>query len=277
MPAIRTLHHRDFTADGLLRAKRARRVTVCLPARDEESTVGAIVAAITERLMARLPLVDEVLVVDDGSQDRTALAALAAGARVVGTGGTGKGRAMWTGLRQSRGDVVVFCDADVRNFSPRFVIGLLGPLLTRDDVGFVKAFYDRPLDGRPGQGGRVTELLAKPLLRALFPHLTGVVQPLAGECAGRRQVLEQVPFAEGYGVDLGLLVDVAARFGAGALAQVDLGERVHRNRAIEELAPQADAVLRTALSRAGVAGRVPDCPPLDAATGAGRRPGEVRS
>ena len=262
MPALRALHHSDFTAAGLVQAKRGRRVTVCFPARDEEETVGAIVAGVAEALVAGLPLVDEVLVVDDGSEDSTAVAALAAGARVVETSGVGKGRAMWTGLLESTGDLVVFCDADVRNFSPRFVVGLLGPLLTDDDVGFVKAFYDRPLDGSPGQGGRVTELLAKPLLRALFPHLSAVGQPLAGECAGRRHVLEQVPFAEGYGVDLALLVDVVARFGLGAVAQVDLGERVHRNRPIAELVPQADAVLRAALSRAGIVAPVPECPPV---------------
>ena len=265
MTAPRILHHSDFTAAALVKAKGGRRVTVCLPARDEEETVGAIVAGVGQALVTRLPLVDEVLVVDDGSQDATAVAAVAAGARVVETGGVGKGGAMWTGLLHSSGDVVVFCDADVRNFSPGFVVGLLGPLLTDDDVGFVKGFYDRPLDGSAGQGGRVTELLAKPLLRALFPHLARVAQPLAGECAGRRDVFEQVPFAEGYGVDIALLLDVVARFGLGAVVQVDLGERVHRNRPIEELVPQADAVLRTALSRAGVLGPVPECPPLDGA------------
>ena len=267
MPDIRTLHHRHFTADRLAEAKGGRRVTVCLPARDEEGTVGAIVASLTAALGGHLSLVDEVVVVDDGSSDGTAAAALAAGARVVYTGGVGKGRAMWTGLVESHGDVVVFCDADVRNFSPCFVVGLLGPLLASDGVGFVKGFYDRPLEGSPRQGGRVTELLAKPVLRALFPQLSGVVQPLAGECAGQRQVLEKVPFVEGYGVDVALLVDVATRFGLGAVAQVDLGRRVHRNRPLEELVPQADAVLAALLSRAGVTGPVPECPPASQVTG----------
>ncbi|MDP9070323.1 MAG: glucosyl-3-phosphoglycerate synthase [Actinomycetota bacterium] len=270
MSAIRTVHHRDFTAAALVEVKGQRRVTVCLPARDEEETVGAIVASIGRALVQRAPLVDEVLVVDDGSHDGTAAAAAAAGARVVATAAVGKGRAMWTGLRRSRGDVVVFCDADVRNFAPSFVVGLLGPVLSGDDTGFVKAFYDRPLDGRAGEGGRVTELLAKPLLRTLFPQLAPVVQPLAGECAGRREVFEQVPFAEGYGVDIALLLDVVSRFGLGAVAQVDLGERVHRNRPIHELVPQADAVLRTALSRAGLAGPVPQCPRVADVAGAVR-------
>jgi glucosyl-3-phosphoglycerate synthase len=180
---------------------------------------------------------------------------------------------MWTGVLESEGDVIVFCDADVRNFAPSFVVGLLGPLLSWPEVGFVKAFYERPLDGRPGEGGRVTELLAKPLLRALFPELAPVVQPLAGECAARRHILEQLPFAEGYGVDIALLVDVAARYGISALAQVDLGRRVHRNRPLSELVPQADAVLATALGRAGVARRLPECPPPVAV--AARRPRAV--
>ncbi|MGH9281903.1 MAG: hypothetical protein ACRD0S_03085, partial [Acidimicrobiales bacterium] len=127
---------------------------------------------------------------------------------------------------------------------------------------FVKARYERPLDGRAGEGGRVTELLAKPLLRTLFPELAGFAQPLAGECAAPRQVLEGVAFVGGYGVDIGLLIDVARRVGVDAMAQVDLGRRDHRNRPLAELGPQAELVLRTALARAGLAGAVPECPPL---------------
>ncbi len=259
---VRTVHHRDFTAQGLVRWKRGRRVSVCLPARDEAATVGRIVGCIGEHLRERHPLVDEVVVVDDGSLDDTAAVARAAGARVVGAGGGGKGRAMWTGLAEAEGDLVAFCDADVENFGPRFVVGLLGPLLADQDVVFVKGFYERPFEGRPGQGGRVTELLAKPLLRALFPDLSAVRQPLAGECAGRREVLEQLPFAEGYGVDVGLLLDVASRFGVGSVAQVDLGERAHRNRDLEELSRSADAVAGVVLARAGVGRPFPECPAL---------------
>lgn len=235
---------------------------MCLPARDEAATVGDIVACLHEELVARHPLVDEVLVVDDGSRDGTADVARAGGARVVAAGGVGKGRAMWTGLRESEGDVVVFCDADVENFGPFFVTGLVGPLLVDERIAFVKASYERPLDGRPGQGGRVTELMAKPLLRALFPHLGGVVQPLGGECAGRRHVLEAVPFVEGYGVDVGLVLDVATRYGVGSIAQVDLGERRHRNRPLEELAAPAEEVMNVVLARAGIRPAVPQCPPL---------------
>lgn len=261
-PPLPAFHHLDFSAGGLAACKGGRRVTVCLPARDEEATVGPIVTTIVRDLVDGCGLVDEVLVVDDGSRDRTAAVARDAGALVVSTAGVGKGGAMWTGVFEAEGDVVAFCDADVADFPSSFVVGVLGPLLSDDHIGFVKAFYERPYEGRPGEGGRVTELVAKPLLRRLFPHLASLRQPLAGECAGRRDVLEQVPFVEGYGVDLGLVIDVVAAFGAGALAQVDLGHRRHRNRPLDELAPQADAVLATALARAGLAGEVAQGPPL---------------
>lgn len=255
-------HHSQFSASDLALSKGGRRVTVCLPASDEAATVGSIVATVVAELVDDTGLVDEVLVVDDGSSDATAAVARGAGARVVGTSGLGKGGAMWTGVSEAGGDLIAFCDADVRAFPASFVVGLLGPLLADDDVAFVKAFYERPFGDLPGEGGRVTELVAKPLLRRLFPHLAAVLQPLAGECASRRDVLEQLPFVEGYGVDLGLVIDVVELFGAGALAQVDLGHRQHRNRPLHELAPQADAVLATALARAGLAGAVPEYPAL---------------
>jgi glucosyl-3-phosphoglycerate synthase len=257
---LRRFHHRDFPTESLVEAKAGRFVTVCLPARDEAATIGPIVATILRELVDRAPLVDEVLVVDDGSTDRTAAVAADEGATVVaaadvlpGCGpGQGKGEALWKALGAAKGDLLVFCDADVRDFEAGFVTGLLGPLLTLPEVGFVKGFYERPLDGVIGEGGRVTELVARPLLALLFPYLAGVVQPLAGEFAGRREVLERVPFVQGYGVDLGLLVDVAALVGVEAMAQVDLGTRTHRNRPLAELSLQATAVLRTALDRAGV-------------------------
>jgi glucosyl-3-phosphoglycerate synthase len=260
-PGLRLFHHRDFAAGALARAKGGRYVSVCLPARDEAATVGAIVATIRHELVDRVPLVDEVLVVDDGSVDRTATVAAEAGATVVaaadvlpGCGpGRGKGEALWKAVGAAKGDLLVFCDADVRQFGASFVTGLLGPLLADATVGFVKGFYDRPLDGLVGEGGRVTELVARPLLSLLFPHLAPVVQPLAGEFAARREVLEQLPFVQGYGVDLALLVDVAASIGVEAVAQVDLGHRTHRNRPLGQLVPQAAAVLGAALDRAGVA------------------------
>jgi glucosyl-3-phosphoglycerate synthase len=255
---LRSFDRREFPAHRLVAAKRGRRVSVCLPARDEATTVGATVETIRSELMLRHPLVDELVVIDDGSTDATAAVALAAGATVVAAAevlpeyGTehGKGQAMWRGVHVTSGDLVVFCDADVRRFDPGFVSGLLGPLLTRDDVTFVKGYYDRPIDGRPGEGGRVTELMARPVISVFFPHLAALHQPLAGECAARRDVLESIPFAGGYGVDLGLLIDVTERFGTAGLVQCDLGERVHRNRPLAELGVQALAILQLALVRA---------------------------
>jgi glucosyl-3-phosphoglycerate synthase len=263
---LRSFQHQEFPAERLLDAKRGRRVAVCLPARDEAETVGRVVSVVRTQLIEQVPLVDELVVVDDDSHDETAAAARAAGARVLnaadilteydgeeGTAG-GKGQALWKAVYATSSEIVTFCDADVRNFSPRFVAGLLGPLLLRDDVSFVKGFYRRPLGEQPGEGGRVTELVARPLVSMLFPELAPLSQPLAGECAAWRTVLEQVPFVGGYGVDLGLIIDVAGRFGAAGIVQCDLGERIHRNRPLAELGPQALAIMQLTLSRAGLTG-----------------------
>lgn len=257
VPAIRTFRADEFAPDELLDAKRDQRVSVCLPARNEAGRVGAIVERIRTELVERHPLVDELIVIDDHSTDATASEAQAAGATVFDAAevlpsygeGHGKGEALWKSLFVSEGDLVVWCDADIVGFEASFVVGLLGPLLTRNDVDFVKGFYERPLDGEPGGGGRVTELVARPLLAQFFPKLTSVIQPLAGEYAGRRAVLEHLPFSQGYGVDIGLLIDVADRCGIERLAQVDLGVRHHRNRPLGELAPQAAAVLQAVMHR----------------------------
>jgi glucosyl-3-phosphoglycerate synthase len=252
-----TFHHGDFLTGTLLdaKARSGRTVSVCIPARDEESTVGSVVRAVVQPFLVEHGgngLVDEVIVLDDGSRDDTAGQAGGAGARVVaGPGGAGgKGQAMAAALGASSGDVVVFLDADVANTNPAFVTGLLGPLHTADHVALVKGFYTRPLHGEPTGGGRVTELMARPVLELLFPELTWVRQPLAGETAAHRWVFEKFGFAAGYGVELGLLIDVAQNLGADRLAQVDLGERIHRNRPLHELRPQAVDVLRAALERA---------------------------
>jgi glucosyl-3-phosphoglycerate synthase len=228
----------------------AQSISVILPARNEENTVGAIVHAIRRDLAE---VVDEILVVDDGSLDETATAAEAAGARVLtATGGPGKGQAMREGLTASWGDLVVYCDADLYEFDSTYIPRLVKPLLQRPEVQFVKAVYRRPLGDRPDEGGRVTELVARPLLSLLFPDLGHVVQPLGGEYAGRRSVFEAIAFDDGYGVDVGILIDVAGRYGVEAIAQVDLGVRLHRNRPLPQLVPQARAVMATVLQRAGV-------------------------
>jgi glucosyl-3-phosphoglycerate synthase len=249
--------HGRFRAEDLVAAKRGCTVSVCLPARDEAPTIATIVGTIRRQLMERVALVDEVLVVDDHSTDDTAALARQAGATVVPAAEVladhaphpGKGDALWASLFASRGDLVVWCDADIRNFDERFVVGVLGPLLTSPRVGFVKGFYRRPLRDDGEGGGRVTELVARPLISALFPHLGGLVQPLSGEYGGRRELLERVPFRHGYAVDLGLVVDLTARYGTGILAQVDLGTRIHRNRPLRELGPQAAAIWAMALER----------------------------
>jgi glucosyl-3-phosphoglycerate synthase len=235
-------------------------VSVCLPARDEEATIGAIVEEIQGRLGGPDGLVDEIVVVDDGSLDGTAAAARGAGARVVaerdilpGAGpGSGKGNALWKSLHECRGDLVCWIDADLRNFDASFVRRLVEPLLTEPDICFVKAYYHRSFEGSPTGGGRVTELVARPVLSLLFPKLADIVQPLGGEYAGRREALEVLPFVEGWGVELGLLIDIIDRFGRDAVAQVDLGMREHRNRPLIDLGPQALAILATGLRRAGL-------------------------
>ncbi len=247
----------EFPLDALVAAKGATTVSVCIPARNEEPTVGAIVSSIRTALVDSLGLVDEIVVIDDHSSDLTAQRATEAGARVVraaevltGFGeGHGKGEALWKSLHASTGDIVIWCDADVRDFDTRFITGLLGPLLTNPELGFVKGFYERPDDGTVRGGGRVTELVARPLLTLLMPELAGVIQPLSGEYGGRRRVLEQVPFVEAYGVDIAMLIDIVTMFGIDAVAQVDLGMRIHRNRPLHELSPMAAQVMQAALHR----------------------------
>ncbi|MFJ1644864.1 glucosyl-3-phosphoglycerate synthase [Streptomyces sp. NPDC088258] len=261
----------DRTLDQLLAAKAARgtTVSVVLPALDEEETVGEIVSVIRRELMVATRLVDELVVIDSGSTDRTSEVAAAAGARVVHRDAIlprlpalpGKGEVLWRSLLVTGGDIVCFVDADLRDFSADFVSGIVGPLLTDPDVQFVKAMYDRPmarpggLGGGPpveqpvGQGGRVTELVARPLLNLHWPRLAGFVQPLGGEYAARRTLLERLPFPVGYGVELGLLVDALHTVGLDALAQVDVGVRRHRHQDDRALGRMAAAIYRTAQLR----------------------------
>ncbi|MGW7506550.1 glucosyl-3-phosphoglycerate synthase [Streptomyces massasporeus] len=232
-------------------------VSVVLPALNEEATVGDIASVIRHDLMRQVPLVDELVVVDSGSTDRTSEVAAAAGARVVHRDAIlprlpavpGKGEVLWRSLLVTSGDIVCFIDADLRDFSSDFVSGIVGPLLTDPDVDLVKAMYDRPLAGASGQGGRVTELMARPLLNMHWPQLAGFVQPLGGEYAARRSLLEQLPFPVGYGVELGMLVDALHLTGLDALAQVDVGVRKHRHQDGQALGRMAAAIYRTAQLR----------------------------
>ncbi|MEU1665104.1 glucosyl-3-phosphoglycerate synthase [Streptomyces sparsogenes] len=270
----RWLKERSWSADDrpldlLLAAKRAtgRTVSVVLPALDEEATVGEIAATIRRELMSEAaPLVDELVVLDSGSTDRTAEVAAAAGARVVHRDSLlpelpalpGKGEVLWRSLLATSGDIICFIDADLREFDARFVSGIVGPLLTEPDVHLVKGMYDRPLGTghdplAPGaaaaQGGRVTELVARPLLNLHWPQLAGFVQPLGGEYAARRSLLERLPFPVGYGVELALLIDSLHTVGLDALAQVDIGVRKHRHQDAQALGRMAATIYRTAQLR----------------------------
>ncbi|WP_413758399.1 glucosyl-3-phosphoglycerate synthase [Streptomyces sp. MMBL 11-3] len=250
----------DRPLKKLIAAKRSTgsTVSVVLPALNEEATVGDIVTVIRRELMtAKVPLVDEVVVIDSGSTDRTSEVAAAAGARVVHRDAIlpripalpGKGEVLWRSLLATRGDVVAFVDADLKEFSADFVTGIVGPLLTDPGVDLVKAMYDRPLGAAAGEGGRVTELMARPLLNMHWPRLAGFVQPLGGEYAARRSLLERLPFPVGYGVELGMLVDALHLVGLDALAQVDVGVRRHRHQDGQALGRMSAAIYRTAQLR----------------------------
>ena len=265
-----SVDRRNADPDELADAKRraGSRVSVVIPARDEETTVGLVAGRLIATLQRRSGLVDEVLVVDADSRDRTGAVAERAGARVVRQAdvlpdqGThvGKGEAMWKGLAASTGDLVVFVDADIVGIDERFVTELLAPLLADPDVALVKAAYDRPLRTgdhvAPTGGGRVTELLARPLLASLWPELAWLTQPLAGECAARRPLLESLPFVRGYGVELAMLVDVAASLGPSAIREVDLGRREHVHQSLDALGRMAAEILQVALQRAASQGRL---------------------
>ncbi|MCU1591410.1 MAG: glycosyl transferase family 2 [Frankiales bacterium] len=259
--AARTYSVRQWSASDLTASKNGQRVAVVLPARNEQETVGAIVRSLRHELVDEVGLVDDVIVMDSGSTDATASVARRAGAQVFRVDDVlpslgsrdGKGEAMWKSLAVASADLLVFVDADLHDFDAGWVTGLLGPLLQEPEVALVKAAYDRSLtlsgETSATAGGRVTELTARPVLNAFWPELAGVLQPLAGEYAARRSVLEQVPFVCGYGVEVALLIDVLGLRGLGALAQVDLGRRVHRNRADDDLVATASAVLQAAARR----------------------------
>lgn len=251
----------EFSVADLRAAKGSTTVSVCIPAKNEQGTVGHIVAAIDQRFgHLASSIVDEIIVIDDCSADETAGVAAKAGAKVIsvadvlpGDGvGQGKGNVLWKSVAASTGDIVVWVDADLTSFEPEWITGLVGPLLTDPKIAMVKAHFERPENEGFG-GGRTTEIMVRPLFSTFFPHLTGIRQPLAGEYAVRRSVLEQVRFSMGYGVETGLLIDIADLVGLDRLAQVDLGVRTHRSRPATELSAQAMEILHVVLDRAGVA------------------------
>jgi glucosyl-3-phosphoglycerate synthase len=276
----RTRHWRDWPVEGLLAAKRraGARISVVIPAKDEERTVGSVVGSLRAALVSGVPLVDEVVVIDSDSSDRTAVLAADAGATVhrardiAPEHGSypGKGEALWKALFVTSGDLLVFVDADLTQWGPHFVTGLLGPLLTDPDVLLVKGFYARlASDPSLTEGGRVTELVARPLLSLWWPELSGVIQPLAGEWAARRELMESLPIPVGYGVELSTLLDTAAKYGLDRIAQVDLGSRAHKHQADHDLALMAAELMVVAERRRPSAVSVPDEPRLQQFTRSG--------
>jgi glucosyl-3-phosphoglycerate synthase len=262
----------DLSLEELLAAKAASGLSVSLvvPARNEAATVGDVVGRVREALMETTDLLDEVVVIDSDSTDDTYAVAEGAGAVVHRAAEIrpdlgsvpGKGEAMWKSLFVTRGDLLVFMDADLLDWDTHFVPGLLGPLLTRPEIALVKGFYERPLvngetgltgEGQAFEGGRVTELTARPLLNVLFPELAGLVQPLAGEWAVRRSLFAALSVPTGYAVETTALIDTARLLGIDAIAQVDLGRRAHRHQALRDLGAMATQIVAAAVQRLGVA------------------------
>ncbi|MCU1659212.1 MAG: hypothetical protein JWO57_3868 [Pseudonocardiales bacterium] len=258
----------DWDVSALADRKGEQRVSVVIPAHDEAATIGEIVTRIRTELLERTRLVDEIVVIDSDSSDRTAMIAAASGATVHAARDIrpdldrlpGKGEALWKSTFVTSGDLLAFIDGDLTEWGPHFVTGLLGPLLTRPDVNLVKGYYDRTLDDGSGvhapQGGRVTEIVARPLLNLLWPDLACVVQPLAGEWAVRRSTFEALHVPVGYGVEIGALLDVYLDHGLDAIAQVDLGERAHTHQSVHDLGVMAAEILAVAARRAGAAERL---------------------
>ena len=272
-----TYHHSAFSdLQKIVEEKQNKNITVslCIPTLNEEKTIGKEIILFRSELMQRIPLLDEIAVIDSGSTDRTREIAESFGATVylasdiLPTLGEkrGKGENLWKAIYQLSGDIIVYIDADIKNIHPRFVYGLVAPLVFRDEIKYVKAFYDRPLafsgGVRPSGGGRVTEILIRPLFSLFFPELTGIIQPLSGEYAVRREVLESIPFPIGYGVETSHLLDVYAQWGLSAFAQTDLDQRVHRNQKTMDLGKMAFGILQTFFKRLEAQGHLASLPEM---------------
>ena len=262
--AENTFDSREFERiDELVRLKRRQCLSISLglPALNEEETLGAIIKSVKAELCDRYPLLDEIVLIDSRSTDRTREIARELGIPVYihqdvlpeYGACVGKGEALWKSLHVLKGDIIAWIDTDIKNIHPRFVYGLIGPLLKDARIKFVKGFYKRPIRGPGGLqatgGGRVTELTARPLLNLFFPELSGVIQPLSGEQAGRREVLEKLPFLTGYGVETGLLIDLLGKYGLQAIGQVDLKRRVHRNQSLVSLSAMSFTILQVVMKR----------------------------
>ncbi len=272
-----TFHHSDFRDLNRLiqeKEKLGVKISLCIPTLNEEATIGKEIVVFKSELMTRYPLIDEFAVIDSGSTDKTREVSASFGADVYLSSEIlpemgekrGKGENLWKAVYQLTGDIIVYIDADIKNIHPRFVYGLVAPLIYRPEIKYVKAFYERPLafsQGiRPSGGGRVTEILIRPLFSLFFPELTGMIQPLSGEYAVRREVLEAIPFPIGYGVETSHLIDVYQKWGLDAFAQTDLDQRVHRNQSTRDLAKMAFGIQHTFLLRLKALGIFKDLPNL---------------
>lgn len=262
--ASRTFHYSTF--DDIkeliaIKEKKGLKISLCLPTLNEEKTIGKEIILLKSELMDRYPLIDEIAVIDSGSTDKTCEIAASFGADIYlskdilpSTGEKkGKGENLWKAIHQLKGDIIVYVDADIANIRPHFAYGLIGPILRHDEVKYVKAFYDRPLtltkNVRVAGGGRVTEILIRPLFSLFFPELTVFIQPLSGEYAARREVLEKIPFPIGYGVETSHLIDIYNEYGLKAFAQVDLNQRIHRNQSTHSLGKMAFGILQSFFQR----------------------------
>ncbi len=262
---INTFHYSDFRdLNRLVEKKQEKdlRISLCLPTLNEEKTIAKEIIIMKSELMSRYPLLDEIVVIDSGSTDNTVNIARSFGADVYDANRIlphlekfrGKGENLWKALYITTGDIIVYIDADIKNIHHRFAYGLIGPLLLYDHIKYAKAFYDRPISIgknkiRPTGGGRVTELVIRPLFSLFFPELTQIIQPLSGEYAGYREVLEKIPFPIGYGVETSMILDIYGKWGLDVIAQVDLDRRIHRNQDTKALGRMSFAILKTFFHR----------------------------
>ena len=273
-----TFHHGEFwDILDLVKEKEKKGLTIslCIPTLNEEKTIGKEVLILKSELMERYPLIDEFAVIDSGSKDKTLEVARSYGADTylasdilpeVGDK-RGKGENLWKAIHQLKGDIICYVDADISNIHPRFVYGLVAPLIKKEEVQYVKAFYDRPLNYSSGLrssgGGRVTEILIRPLFSLFYPELTNIIQPLSGEYAARREVLEMIPFPIGYGVETSHLLDLYEKFGIDAFAQTDLDRRVHRNQTTNALGKLSFGILQTFINRLHSQGKIDRIPDME--------------